>query len=665
MVLSLILLLVGQTRQNTDALLDKPITFSCVGTRAKNLIPELSKVAGVEFEVDKKVGEEVLVINVNDVKLKDLMNRVATCAAAQWTKQGTTYRLERPSELEVKLRKTEAEELEKLLKLQIEKWRSEYVSQSVTTSSEIDEIVRRMAGLANELSHIESEQAWDDYARRLNLCRKSLPPSVTKLLIGVCSELDLKTLTSMAPTSKLVLSTQPNRLQSRLSLPNHLLKQYLSSRESIAQAISRNADPTSLENIKDLFNIDVTEDSQPINKLVLTIEREATSAIYFIEMHVLSATNEVIERTAIQFGGEQYAEPKNKSNDASRIVWSEESQSLIRSFKFQKLSDSARNNLLHPERFDPLSTLPSDLLKSLAKSKKLNLVGSIPDDSVTCFSNDTDITIAQAETMVGSAYHIKVSEGDGWFLATPYRPCDAALARVDREALGRFYRVYTEKGDASLTDQQRFTRSVTRAMEPLTGRYLLLGGSLLKGTGIVSMCNQFDGLRLIDSLTLNQQIALQNGKSLLISELGFPATQCLTSLVYRPNGRMQVRNGDKLCPEATELLPLGLPPSGTLSYDLRINEYLVEYGEDGALNNINIVTLANRIQSNNIPKTMFLARYITHTLKVQYTENLSNSYTLRYLDFDPKRPLTVSQLPANMATELEAVLNRLRSGQLK
>src|SRR5512145_2078243 len=73
------------------------ITFRCPATRAENLLPLLAKKTGLSLRVGRAMSDEVLIIDVKGVKLKNLMDRMASCASARWSNKHSVYRLERPT----------------------------------------------------------------------------------------------------------------------------------------------------------------------------------------------------------------------------------------------------------------------------------------------------------------------------------------------------------------------------------------------------------------------------------------------------------------------------------------------------------------------------------------------------------------------------------------
>ena len=60
--------------------LDRKISFEMRSAPANRVLPELSKVAGVRFEVSALTADDVLIMKVNDVSV--LINKIAELTAA-------------------------------------------------------------------------------------------------------------------------------------------------------------------------------------------------------------------------------------------------------------------------------------------------------------------------------------------------------------------------------------------------------------------------------------------------------------------------------------------------------------------------------------------------------------------------------------------------------
>lgn len=86
----------------------KQITFSAKAQDAGKMLAELSKFAGTALIADGPVRQEILLLDVKEVSLKDLLERIARVAGAEWVKKHDGLHLTRTGAL---MRKQAQEEI--------------------------------------------------------------------------------------------------------------------------------------------------------------------------------------------------------------------------------------------------------------------------------------------------------------------------------------------------------------------------------------------------------------------------------------------------------------------------------------------------------------------------------------------------------------------------
>src|SRR5471030_2523469 len=79
--------------------LNKRISFSAPASRAVVLFPDLGKQIGLDLKTIAQTEDEVLLIRAHDVTIKELLDRIAKAANAEWRLDRKTYRLIRPDRL--------------------------------------------------------------------------------------------------------------------------------------------------------------------------------------------------------------------------------------------------------------------------------------------------------------------------------------------------------------------------------------------------------------------------------------------------------------------------------------------------------------------------------------------------------------------------------------
>src|SRR5437588_174454 len=78
--------------------LGKEINFSAPAARLKLLLPELSRAAGVMLRAAPETENEVILLRLKGVTVKQAMDRIAEVDVAKWREDQGVYYLTRPRE---------------------------------------------------------------------------------------------------------------------------------------------------------------------------------------------------------------------------------------------------------------------------------------------------------------------------------------------------------------------------------------------------------------------------------------------------------------------------------------------------------------------------------------------------------------------------------------
>jgi len=96
---------------------DKTISFAWPPGRASVVLPQLAKVIGTTLTTSRVTENEILQIQVKDVKVSDLMDRISIVANTSWRQEGAGFRLVRSD-------KQSREAQDANLKRRVEEWRA-------------------------------------------------------------------------------------------------------------------------------------------------------------------------------------------------------------------------------------------------------------------------------------------------------------------------------------------------------------------------------------------------------------------------------------------------------------------------------------------------------------------------------------------------------------
>src|SRR5687768_2793191 len=89
--------------------LDQKVTFTSSAKLVKPMLVELSKKTGVPLLTAQAIENRVLVIRVDDVPLKDLMDRIGDVTFGDWKQEQAGYRLVPSAEKRQKAEDAETE----------------------------------------------------------------------------------------------------------------------------------------------------------------------------------------------------------------------------------------------------------------------------------------------------------------------------------------------------------------------------------------------------------------------------------------------------------------------------------------------------------------------------------------------------------------------------
>lgn len=645
---------------------DQTITYHCVATRIKNLLPDLSKATGLNIESDRKLLNEVLVIDVKDVKLKELMDRIASCAGARWTKEKDRYLLERPSELEIELKKKEKEDTEKWLQVQIDKQKARYSVGIDLTERGVAESVQKMVDQAEKLKHIESDIDWDDFARIDGELRKSLPLPDQELLFNLISSLGVKTLSSIRPNSRVVFSTSPNILQTRFVADLACLKRYSSIRDMVSRALARMPDPDVRRDIAETYNLPHDDAEEPLSKILLVVDREYDGSIYMVNMYVIGTKGNEIGRAAAVLIYEPTLPPTMPAN-SKPVEWSPLTSSLFAALandkpRWDKLDSSLQKYVIQPEEQDILSAAPTDIVISIARSKGRNLVAAIPDrlENLNEPTRCNNLTIGKAELSLLGEFRLKVEDDGVWYTISPISPISAAAERFDREAIGKYLRIYSKKRNATLTESAAAVSGISNANETSAMRHLF---GVMRMTGWQYVClppMHWEGLKLLAFLPIPQQQALMSGQTLSDSAFTPAIRSILFDSVFGCRGHVGIKKAVP-CYEATELLRNGIPLDTSIRLEIQNDIMVAKVTDDGEEESLTIAGLAQLIHSNQTPTALYLSYMTTYRLYVKFTPLCENSYNIGIAMVDRSNRLTEKSLPADLMIQLNSALVRLQS----
>ncbi len=552
--------------------IDQTISFRCPGTRAVQMLPQLSKATGVEFSCDQKVRDEVLIVDVKEVKLRELMDHLAEAASAKWVLYGDRYRLERPSELEADLRKKEIGRLAGLLKVQVERERIKVEDRDKNRKYEFADILNAAHKAVSNLISNGDESIKAEYIaqfRDLEQIIANGPPQSSELfLYQLLDGLDLTQIASVQPGNRVVLSTNPSLMQRRLFFPKALLVNYDKARLQATLALNslpNDEAKQSIQNAKFLPN----DSTSPVTKCLLSVQRDSVGSSFAVEFRILSITGSLIDFCKTKLSWLNYEkEPKNKGT-SQLVKWSADSAQFLEGLRrssdeLYSFPKELEQKLLKPSQYDPLSLVVSDIFFNLAESKSANLVGSLPDAAIFFAEIASQkATISEIESGLRTQDHVVTELKDSWLTVKPAHPIAESKRRIDRSAYEAFINSCFRKGYFNMNDRLTFAR--TLPVKPDAILDSLLSCSIMPNLAY-EIPGNWDDYRLATQLSPVHWRILETGGNLPIRSLSPKALEIAIEAVYGDGD--SIGNDDLNSPldvEPTEAFPNGLPYSAYLN----------------------------------------------------------------------------------------------------
>jgi hypothetical protein len=548
------------------------------------------------------------------------MNRLAEAASAEWKAETGGYRLVRPAQ---KLRDAAAVEAALRTK-QIGTALAERVAQVAKMPAWDQKVARMMADrYLGRVKAMQSGGGSNDTAFTSALASAPIERAGPALLqlIGA------NALGSISPGSRVVYSTQANRMQRQLpSAAIPVLRSMVLQQAMFAEEYSKVKPNDGSTYYFGGADPDIGSGNPALGpgKAIVILEsgRRSVSALIYVNdtnaKPLMKGRFSLIPKVAdTQFEGLEKVEVPADGIALARAI-SEASSTGSRgrtmmmsmlpegpiSFESAtatpagaKLSPQLKQLILRPEEFEPLAQFVGPVVAGLSKSK--NLVAFMPDTSF-----DGLIRLVTGELTSGrlrkGLYEggLELVEKDGWMVGKPTHPSHAIERRVNRIALGKLVRSMDEQGYATLMDLCNFAIAQQKRVGfgEVDAAYLMAASPGIARKAVDALAHPAV-LRVYGTMSPAQRSNLAAGRKIKVGSLTFAQRQWLTEEIFQWWGGTHVVGGmlrgngdDGIQTERTELMPNGIPSGAPLS--VQIAEEPAVYGKTANGEEANIVTPA-------------------------------------------------------------------------
>lgn len=493
------------------------------------ILRDLSAQAHIKLSANDQRGKEILIVDVKDVPLKEVMDRIGWATYGTWNASGDTFKLVRDLDAETKAERFYRDWQTKEAKLAISQFRTRVLEKN----------------LAPEMTEEEAQRQ----GRRANVA----PMLIEKLLAQALGAIRPETIIYMKPDAPSVYSDQPTPVQ--------------------------NAFTTNMSSVMKSFN---AGSGRSVRHMLLSCsyafeEGNAKLTLYDGQGEFVASTKARFRLYPLNSRPAELADEVPGDMD---VPLSEASRFYVRPIDgwwdwpdnaVLKDAPDVIQRLQNPERYEPLATFATDAWRAVAKWKGRNLVANIDDAYMTPVWAAKPPKLQEAFRMAGG-YNAELKPG--WLIARPSLPTPPWQHRVDRAALGKLTRKKIEDGVSMFKAIGDFSASQVIPPDPYqTSRYLAWAGAY----HLIDL-RLWPSARLFGSLTTSQQQTMMAGGVIDLSQTSTIAKEVIKSSLTPA----EYDEGD-LWHQASVRFSSGLPQNGFLRasvYD-RSEFYIIRPDDNG------------------------------------------------------------------------------------
>lgn len=557
---------IGWSQEN-----DRPITLNAGVTTIRNLMPLLQQASGVVFDVASSTANEVVYVDVRDVRLQELMNRLAEVVGAAWERDSAGYRLVLPSEL---VKKQDRE----YLAFRTERIAAEIQAQSARLGLEpsLDSDLVR----AEMLRRQEAERAIREAIRNqqpppFNAAQasgRSVLQPADRALIRALKAMGAEALASLTEGHREVYAPAPTRVQKKLpSSINKIIEQFIAENNEFAELYgeSRNPEAESDSVIIIGGQSPRRKITGPLSDVHLILERGIRESAIRARFRFFDGDGNVLAQAFLQLdiyeGVEVRTEPEglsttpiavsnlakehaallsNPANASQRMAFVTTSQGQMATLTISGDSDSGERLNLSEElkallrqtaTRDPLSFAVAELMAALNPDRKLQFIACLPDrvlfDLNQGASQGTNPLYVYRNLVRNHTMDVTFAEG--WLTIRPKYPSKDRFWRVDRKALQTLIASTVSNGHASLDALGTYA---TGAPQPAGSRSIeaayLRGINPQSAQAFFQVIPNWNMLKLYHSLGAARIRALAQGAPLQLSSLTASQLALVTQMTY-------------------------------------------------------------------------------------------------------------------------------------
>jgi hypothetical protein len=473
-----IALTLGWTLAHADDPLDQPVRYDQPARTVKQLLADLSRQTGVTLFAPSPIDAEIVLVSVQDMPLKTLMEHLATVTDAEWFKQPNgSYHLVRTPKRARERREQDNAQILAGLQRDLKRKELEPLLEPLT-EAQLRQTCEQIKRLMQE---IEAQEIHDYWAHPLI---RSLEEQVgqlntgQRLIIRLVRQLDLRRLLEIPVGERRVFSNVRGRYLVPFGFEvRSLLEQYQREARLVYQVWTHpidGVDAQRVEQFNERYEYVIEEyrlrrepPQSPLTRLYLVVRRDSTDGFTFNIVLVSEDLKQSAEAGywSLWFrkekpeegdsgSGSKLSQPEASQKPAVRVEWSELSRQFIEAYRtIERTAEPiAFADVLDPAKVEPLSLAPTDVLRTYASQKGKPVIALIPDGQIRWLVRAVRGGDTLQEYQEWLRWGIELQEREEVILFKPRWSSYWWGQRTDRLALSRWLRQLHQRGYPKLED---------------------------------------------------------------------------------------------------------------------------------------------------------------------------------------------------------------------
>lgn len=563
-----------------------PISFTTKAIPTRVALQELSKQAGINLETTSDMEEEPIILRLDHVPLKVVMDKMADVYGADWVDHHGFWRLERSDDKVTAIKKRLFKARVQAVKASMDELTKIEAKQKPIDEPEAESMITDALAIGKLV--IKDHAAVGDRQFTFGTRMPYMRFAVKEL-----ARMDPEELASIGDHRRVVYSLTPNGMQRQLPpVDPDDFAQLHQQCTVLKQAMDKLKPDFSFGTQGVTMDEDVSFEagsaglSSPTHLLVIATRTGRVIDLLFSSMDDRGIQN-MEDSESVGVSWASYFRKREKDGVLAAKAQQDgfalgpvagELAARLGHLKseLKPISKATLDVLLDPVDTDPLGLATSDTLLTGAEKDGLNVIALPTEETepiaLQCAQNGKTSLERFEAALKDTETDLTVE--DGWVTLKPIDPLEAAAERVPRAALQAYYRSLTEAGFVSLEtfSKLRYACSRDAGLEvPMLGTHLLLNSD--EWFMLARQCP--DRMRFYGSLTDDEREAARKGTlTFNFANLSGEQQEMIRSLIFDSSSPWFSPVKRTLAtpiwnPERTNALPNGVPMNTRITLEDR------------------------------------------------------------------------------------------------